>query len=442
MLMLNNSDMNLPIIIIGAGITGIACAKELQENGQKVILLEARSRIGGRIDSRKLDSDFFDLGASWIHGIEDNPIWKITQENHIETSVFNYNESRYFHKNGQLFSDKQSQVFEFYIKEVESLLSQAQKKSALEAIQDIIFSLNYVGDAFVESDLKELLFKFFKRVANDPFATNIDLLSANYQNYEGYFQGDEVIFPHGYYQVIEATSKNINIKLNITVKKIICENDHVKIIDDNNIVHLGSRVVVTVPLGVLKKNLIEFCPSLPADYTNSIQKIGFGSFNKVFFELEQPLPFRSKAAIENISDFYWNDIDCFNILDLSSIYHKPIYLMLFGGEKSEFIDSSTDSEVSAFILSSLEQQFNGIDKKPKKLIITRWGADPYSYGSFSFPSLNHTDAIVKVLNEPIRKRIFFAGEHCSSKYVGTVHGGYLSGYETAKRILIQHSSSV
>lgn len=433
--MQNKSDINLPILIIGAGIAGIACARKLQENGKKVIVLEAKSSIGGRINSKKIDSDIFDLGASWIHGIDDNPIWAITQENDIETTIFNYNNSQYFHKNGTLFSEKEVQEFEFYIDKIEEMLSQTQKISALDAIKEIIFSLPYLGNSFSENYLKKLLLSFFERIANDPFATNLDLLSSNYKNYEGYFQGNEVVFPQGYYQVVKSISKNTEIKLNIDVKTITYNNDYVEIIDSNDNFYTGSRVVVTVPLGILKKNHIEFRPPLSSDYIHSIQEIGFGSFNKVFFELEQPLPFRLKSSVENISDFYWNDTDCFNILDLSKIYQKPTYLMLFGGDKSNFIDNSTDIEVSDFIFNSLQKQFDRIPNKPKKIIVTRWGVDPYSYGSFSFPSLNHTDDLIKILHKPIRKLIFFAGEHCSLKYAGTVHGAYLSGCEVAEKIL-------
>lgn len=433
--MQNNFNADLPILIIGAGIAGIACAKKLQENGEKVIILEARSRIGGRINSKKNDSEVFDLGASWIHGIEDNPIWDISQKNNIETTIFNYGESRYFHENGELFSEREVQEFEFYIDKIQKLLHQTQKGSALDAIQEIILSLSYSGITFSEKTLQKLLLSFFERIANDPYATDLDLLAAHYQKYEGYFQGDEVVFPKGYSQIVEIISKNIEIKFNINIKKIVDKKDCVQLIDSNNNIYNGSRIVVTVPLGVLKKNCIEFYPRLSADYIYSIREIGFGSFNKVFFELEQPLPFRLKKSAETISDFYWIDTDCYNILDLSKIYKKPIYLMLFGGNKSHIIDNSTDEEVSNFIFSSLQKRFHGIPDKPKKIIVTRWGVDPYSYGSFSFPSLNHTSALVQTLQKPIRERIFFAGEHCSLKYGGTVHGAYLNGCEVAEKIL-------
>ena len=433
--MQNNLNTDLPILIVGAGISGIACAKKLQEKGEKVIVLEARSSIGGRINSKKIDLEIFDLGASWIHGIEDNPIWDISQKNNIETTIFNYDQSRYFHENGKLFSEKEVQEFEFYIDKIQKILHQTQKISALDAIQEIILSLSYTDTTFSVKTLQKLLLSFFERIANDPYATDLDLLSAHYQKYEGYFQGDEVVFPKGYTQIIEIISKNIEIQLNINIKKIIDQKDYVQLIDSNDNVYFGSHVVVTVPLGVLKENCIEFHPPLSPDYIHSIREIGFGSFNKVFFELEQPLPFRLKNSTEIMSDFYWNDTDCFNILDLSKIYQKPIYLMLFGGNKSNFIDNSTDEDISDFVFSSLQRQFDGIEPKPKKFIVTRWGVDPFSFGSFSFPSLKHSHDLVKILQKPIGERIFFAGEHCNLKYGGTVHGAYLSGCEVAEKIL-------
>lgn len=89
-----------PIIVIGAGIAGLTAASELQKQGKSVVVLEARDRLGGRIFSQKIGHEVYDLGASWIHGIEANPIWSIVQQNQIETTVFNYNESIYYQANG------------------------------------------------------------------------------------------------------------------------------------------------------------------------------------------------------------------------------------------------------------------------------------------------------------------------------------------------------
>jgi glutamate dehydrogenase/leucine dehydrogenase len=47
-------EIDADVIVIGAGISGLAAAKELVQRGNKVIVLEARDRIGGRIDSRAI----------------------------------------------------------------------------------------------------------------------------------------------------------------------------------------------------------------------------------------------------------------------------------------------------------------------------------------------------------------------------------------------------
>ncbi|OTG81902.1 hypothetical protein B9T31_15215 [Acinetobacter sp. ANC 4558] len=433
-MLVEKQEGDLPIYIIGAGISGLACAKKLKEFGKNVVVLEARSRIGGRIDSRSFGSDGFDLGASWIHGIIDNPIWKITQKNGIETTVFNYDESEYFHSNGEKFSRQEVEEFQSYIKTIEKALSHSNKRSAFDAVKDIISTLTYSGEILPEEYLKELLFSFFERLANDPFATNLELLPANYSNFEGYFLGDEVIFKQGYVQVVNSISHDLNIKLKTTIQQIILEKDYVKIVDHHNNTYLASHLVLTVSAGVLKNNVIQFTPELPKEYTQAIKNIGFGSFNKVFFELKKPLSFQFDASENLNSIFYWSDGICFNILDLSSIYQKPVYLMLFGGRQSDFIDQSSDDEVWMFILDSLAHKVNMLPRKAEKLIITRWGVDEYSYGSFSFPSLAYDSEMIKLFHEPIDNRIYFAGEHCSLNYTGTVHGAYLSGCEVAQKL--------
>src|SRR4051794_5947897 len=55
------------VIIIGAGIAGLAAARDLVRAGRNVVVLEARDRIGGRILTRH-DGDTVELGAEFVHG--------------------------------------------------------------------------------------------------------------------------------------------------------------------------------------------------------------------------------------------------------------------------------------------------------------------------------------------------------------------------------------
>lgn len=432
--MLTVEQNKLPVIVIGAGISGLTCARKLHESGKEVIVLEAKDRIGGRLHSVQNENDVFDLGASWIHGIDGNPIWEMTQSKQIETVVFNYDDSDYFHEDGHQFSLDEKKEFQYYFDVVEKLLLTSKQNSALVSVREILNNLKMDCQYFDENQLKHLIFTFFEKYANDPYATELYNLHSQYQLHEGYYEGDEVIFPLGYSQILNDSLCDIglNIKTNVIVKKIIYEDNVVKVIDHNNIEYLASQLVVSVPLGVLKKQAITFIPDLPEKYQYAIDAIGFGSFNKIFFELEESLDLQKNSDANSF--YYWVGSTWYNILDLSKIYKKPVYLLLFGGKLSEYVDGATNKDIWSFIHRNLSTSLANLPMIPKRLCITRWGADAFSYGSFSFPSIFFNEKLVKTLNEPIHDRIYFTGEHCSAEYAGTVHGAYLNGLETANQL--------
>ena len=69
------------VLVIGAGIAGLGAARQLLAAGHEVVVLEGRDRIGGRIwTSERWAGAPMDLGASWIHGIEDNPITALADQ--------------------------------------------------------------------------------------------------------------------------------------------------------------------------------------------------------------------------------------------------------------------------------------------------------------------------------------------------------------------------
>src|SRR5512146_2971986 len=66
------------IVVIGAGLAGLAAARELQAQGHDVVVVEARDRVGGRVWTSTQWADApLDFGASWIHGTQGNPITEL-----------------------------------------------------------------------------------------------------------------------------------------------------------------------------------------------------------------------------------------------------------------------------------------------------------------------------------------------------------------------------
>ena len=68
-----------PIVVIGAGMAGLAAARALHDAGLQVIVLEARDRVGGRTYTADVGPARVDLGGAWIHGDRGNPVAELAR---------------------------------------------------------------------------------------------------------------------------------------------------------------------------------------------------------------------------------------------------------------------------------------------------------------------------------------------------------------------------
>ena len=90
-----NSRATLDAVIIGAGMAGLAAAQTLRKAGKRVLILEARERIGGRTFTSRAWSDApMDLGASWIHGVRGNPLTKLADSVKAKRVVTSYTSAK------------------------------------------------------------------------------------------------------------------------------------------------------------------------------------------------------------------------------------------------------------------------------------------------------------------------------------------------------------
>jgi len=101
---LANDDLLWDVVIVGAGVAGLRAAQVLQQSGRRVLLLEARNRIGGRIWTEHRDGQPFDLGASWIHGARGNPITAIADQLGATLVPTDYRDLKRFDAGGQPLS--------------------------------------------------------------------------------------------------------------------------------------------------------------------------------------------------------------------------------------------------------------------------------------------------------------------------------------------------
>ena len=75
---MTDSTKQYDTIVVGAGVSGLRAARALVSAGQKVVVLEARDRIGGRLHTERRGGRITDLGASWIHGVNGSALHEVT----------------------------------------------------------------------------------------------------------------------------------------------------------------------------------------------------------------------------------------------------------------------------------------------------------------------------------------------------------------------------
>lgn len=93
-------------IVIGAGMAGLAAAKTLSQAGHQVTLLEGRERLGGRTwTSEQWPDAPVDLGASWIHGVEGNPLTELAKQAEATLITTSYDSSTLYDSTGSEADD-------------------------------------------------------------------------------------------------------------------------------------------------------------------------------------------------------------------------------------------------------------------------------------------------------------------------------------------------
>lgn len=146
------------VLVIGAGIAGLGAARQLLAAGHEVVVLEGRDRIGGRIwTSERWVGAPMDLGASWIHGIEDNPITALADQFGVKRAITRYDNAILYDTSGAVASPEREAAIEEQEEILDTALTKARRRGRDTSIQAAIEeSLDW--DALSETERIDLEF--------------------------------------------------------------------------------------------------------------------------------------------------------------------------------------------------------------------------------------------------------------------------------------------
>ena len=250
--------------------------------------------------------------------------------------------------------------------------------------------------------------------------------------YDDVFGDTEVVFPHGYDALASALADGLDIVLNSPVTAIDYRENTSVVVRTETQDYTASKVLITVPLGVLKAGAIDFSPSLPSAKYAAIAALEMGLLDKLYLRFDNVFWENDILNVGYVNQApgrfpYW--------LNLQPVTGEPVLLAFNGGDVALQLEGCTDADVLAEAMGVLRSIYGEGTPEPIDYRITRWAADQYSYGAYSALAMGATPDMRCDLAEPIDKRIFFAGEATHSQHPSTVHGAFLSGVREAERIL-------
>ena len=256
----------------------------------------------------------------------------------------------------------------------------------------------------------------------------------------GGFGGPHCMVVGGYDAIFRKMAELLDVRKDTPVASVRYHSDldSVEVITNSGESFWADSVIVTVPLGVLKAESINFDPPLPEWKHESIKRLGFGALNKIVLE------FPSVFWDENV-DFFGavqseltesNRGWCFMFWNFHRFSGSPILAALVSGEAAhaaEKLDEDSLKDRAVNTLRSIYPDINVPD--PVSCTVSRWSSDPYARGSYSYVAVGASGEDYDVLARPILRRILFAGEHTAREHPDTVGGAILSGLREACRAL-------
>lgn len=420
------------IIVIGAGAAGLMAAYRLVSAGKSVTILEARDRIGGRIHTTTNCgfSEPTELGAEFVHG--DLPVTLgLLKEAGIATNPVNF---EMWQNTDGVFAQS-----EFFIPGWESFLVKVNELKQDMPLHDFMVQ-NFAGDGY--SALRKQIEEYVSGYDTADVYKVSTFALRNEWNHEDEDAQHRV--HNGYsglmaYLANRCVAAGAEILLGTAVKEIHWQGGSVTVKCSNDAVFTAEKIVVAMPLGVLKlpaheTGAVTFSPPLP-QYNAAIQNIGFGAVVKILLE------FKNAFWEPNLSTmgFLFTNGQPIPTFWTQSPKKSPLITGWIGGPPAANLKDTPDTEILKLAMESLSSAF-GISQEVlnNKLMawkVVNWTADVFTRGSYAYDTVKSTEAR-GVLLQPVADTVYFAGEYLyNGPAMGTVEAALNSAENVTGRIL-------
>lgn len=221
------------------------------------------------------------------------------------------------------------------------------------------------------------------------------------------------------------------IKLNTPVAAIDYSDNKIIVSTTNGETYDADRVIVTVSMGVLKSNKITFKPEMNEEKKKAIESINFHSgFKAVMKFSEKFYPDAINCKVENGEKAFYD------MAFKKDAQTNVLGFLCTGNETQKYYELNSEQEIIASLLQELDLMFDGKATAyySGDYILENWGQYEYTQGTWT-QAIQEKQSHLKVLNLPLDKKVYFAGEIYDTYQQMGVPGAILSGYYAVDRLL-------
>ncbi|PBQ32419.1 hypothetical protein CNR22_11775 [Sphingobacteriaceae bacterium] len=423
------------IIIIGAGICGLSAAAQLSARGKKVLIIEARNRTGGRVETHLGKfGNLLQAGPEFIHG--NLPFTRALIKKAGGTSI---------EHEGEMYRSGEGKIFP--INEFAPFMDEFMKKlKKLKTDTSLhhFLAIHFQGKKYAQLRLA------VTRTAEGFDAADAKRISAKslFEEWNGDSMQGASLLKEGYGIIVrelseQCVAKGCEILLSKKVKRIKWKNSAVKVSCGDGTSYTSKQVIVTVSLGVLTsrksdKANFQFSPAIP-DKINAAREMGFGPVVKVLVECKSRFwsDERYKKDLQQIPDlaFLMNET-AFPTLWFSNEDQIPLITCWAGGGRADKLKNLSARELEAKAFSALAKAFNCSKEFIKShavgINVFNWAKDEFSKGAYSYTTPK-TEVSKLILRQPLENTVFFGGE-ALGKTSGTVEAALESASDLVKML--------
>jgi monoamine oxidase len=437
------ASLSADVIVIGAGVTGLAAAASLHAARVHVLVLEGRPRLGGRIFTHRVQGFALpiELGAVFVHGRVPETLGIVDAAGLLLNEVAG---ERWRAEGGRLHvSDDTDARVAHVMARLDATRTPDRSFSAfLDSLR---------GDAALGGALWRARQYVEGFDAADPDRVGERWLAlaeaaARADDGDRTFRVSE-----GYDQVPVAIARPLppgTIRLSTVVREVEWARSGVAVRADG-LMATARAVIVTVPLSVLVAPVdgtpgpITFRPALGPEAQHALAGVAMGSALHVTVRFREPFwetlhPVDAGPHPRGLSFLSTADPD-FPIWWTSYPTRAPVLTAWVGGPRAVAMSEHTHEELGGRALAALARQLKLGRRRVEVLVADMWyhdwQHDPLSRGAYSYGVVGGVDA-PRTLNRPLDDALFLAGEATDPDgRSGTVHGAIASGRRAARSLL-------